>query len=64
MTYTDASHRTTKPVLDEDIYSVLRDIMNENPDAKPGKIKRLYVDEIVNEPELTRSFIEELFLHR
>ena len=45
----------------DNIYAVLRAIMNANPEAEPGTIKRLYVDAIVNAPDLKHGFVEEFY---
>jgi hypothetical protein len=49
--------------LDENIYDTLREILDENPDAKTAKIKRLYVNAVINDPDLNRSFIEAFFVN-
>jgi hypothetical protein len=62
MTYADLNGSTslTRPVL-EDIYSVLQDLMEEHPKVKQAKLRRLYVDAIINDPSLNRSFVETFY---
>jgi hypothetical protein len=62
MSYTHPDYGTgsNKPALD-DIYSVLQDLMEEHPKVKQAKLCRLYVDVIINDPDLNRSFVEAFF---
>lgn len=59
MTYTHGSQNTR--TVEETIYSVLRDIIKENPKAKPEKLQQLWTDEVVHEPELCRQMAEQLY---
>jgi hypothetical protein len=45
----------------EDIYDPLREILKKNPKAKQGKIRRLYVEAILDDRDLAQSFVEAFF---
>jgi hypothetical protein len=64
MTYTHTDHGASHAKdHDENIFDVLREIEDENPDAKRTKIDRIYVEAILDDRYLARSFIKTYLPH-